>query len=330
MQRKDDHIQMSKRAQVSSLLLDDRFDYEPLFHPHPDVAGDCIPFHNKTMNHPIWISSMTGGSERAGLINQRLAKVASHFGFGMGLGSLRPIFSNDIYFQDFNIRPILGDYPLWGNLGIAQIEEMLTHPVSMEKSVDKLEEIYKRLDLDGIIIHLNFLQEWFQVEGDRLKKPMIETLLQFRDLWKKPLMIKEVGHGLGPRSLKAILELDLVGLELAAFGGTNFTQLEIDRSKQVGSAFTYVGATKEQMLDHLKKVQIGRMKVPHIIVSGGMRDMLDGYYYLKKYPFTTAIGFAQSMIEQAIVSEDALFEYAEGLVREYAMAKSCLVLKGEN
>jgi isopentenyl-diphosphate Delta-isomerase len=324
MQRKDDHILMSSRAQVSSMLLDDRFDYEPLFQPHPEITGECITFINKTMNHPIWISSMTGGSERAALINQRLAKVASHFGFGMGLGSIRPILSNDIHFQDFNIRPILGDYPLWGNLGIAQIEEMLLR----QSEIDKLDEMVKRLQLDGLIIHLNFLQEWFQPEGDRLKKPIIETLLHFRDCWKKPLMIKEVGHGLGPRSLKALLELDLAGIELAAFGGTNFTQLEIDRSHKTGSAFTYVGASKEQMLETLKIFHQGS-KLPAIIVSGGMKNMVDGYYYLKKYPFTTAVGFAQSMIEQAILGEDALFTYAEGLVREFAMAKSCLVLKGE-
>jgi isopentenyl-diphosphate delta-isomerase len=326
MQRKDDHILMSKRAQVSSLLLDDRFDYEPLFQSHPDVIGECITLGNKTINHPIWISSMTGGSERAGTINQRLAQVASHFGFGMGLGSLRPILSNEIHVKDFNIRPLLGDYPLWGNLGIAQIEEMLNHQLEL----DKLDDIFKRLELDGLIIHLNFLQEWFQIEGDRLKKPMIETLLRFRDRWQKPIMIKEVGHGLGPRSLKAILELDIAALELAAFGGTNFTQLENDRSKQAVTPFTFVGATKEQMLDTLNLLLAGRAHHPNIIVSGGMKNMVDGYYYLKKYPFTTAIGFAQSMIEQAILGEEQLFAYAEGLVREYAMAKSCLMLKGDN
>ena len=40
------------------------------------------------MRLPVWISSMTGGTEKAGVINRNLARLA-RIRAGMGLGSCR-------------------------------------------------------------------------------------------------------------------------------------------------------------------------------------------------------------------------------------------------
>ena len=48
-----------------------------------------------------WISSMTGGTEKAGVINRNLARLANEFGLGMGLGSCRNLLYSDEYLADF-------------------------------------------------------------------------------------------------------------------------------------------------------------------------------------------------------------------------------------
>ena len=74
------------------------------------------------MNAPLWVSSMTGGTKEAGTINRNLARVCGQFGLGMGLGSCRIILHDDEYLSDFRLRKEMGDFPLYANLGVAQIE----------------------------------------------------------------------------------------------------------------------------------------------------------------------------------------------------------------
>ena len=46
-------------------------------------------FLGKKLNAPLLISSMTGGTEQAGMINQRLAELAQQYKLAMGVGSQR-------------------------------------------------------------------------------------------------------------------------------------------------------------------------------------------------------------------------------------------------
>src|SRR5690606_24836511 len=97
--------------------VDNRFHYEPMLSGHPGKDENMsIKWGKKNMKFPIWISSMTGGTSKAGPINKMLAETARKFGFGMGLGSCRMILEDDTYLEDFNLRPILGDeVPFYAN-----------------------------------------------------------------------------------------------------------------------------------------------------------------------------------------------------------------------
>ena len=54
---------------------------------------------------------------------------------------------DDTYFSDFNMRKDIGDdLPLYANLGIAQVEQLI-----LEKRSDKINELIKRLQADGLI-----------------------------------------------------------------------------------------------------------------------------------------------------------------------------------
>src|SRR3989339_604877 len=201
IKRKEDHLDLAKKAQLFADLADGRFDYEPLFSVHPSLQ-QCktdlsVNFLGKQLMAPLWISSMTGGGKKSGQINGRLAEVASEFGLGMGLGSCRQLLEKNCakkVWNDFDFRPIIGaKLPFFANLGIAQIEKMLK-----EGQTERIYELIDKLSADGLIIHINPLQEWLQPEGDRLEKSPLETLQIFLKGAPFPVIVKEVGQGFGP------------------------------------------------------------------------------------------------------------------------------------
>ena len=64
-ERKKDHIDLALNAQSLKENIDSRFDYEPLFSPHPSGSPEPFDFLGKKMQVPLWVSSMTGGTRMA-------------------------------------------------------------------------------------------------------------------------------------------------------------------------------------------------------------------------------------------------------------------------
>jgi isopentenyl-diphosphate delta-isomerase len=327
--RKLDHIDLALKAQITREEVDNRFYYEPLFHPHPTDETDLsLKFLGKKMNAPLWISSMTGGVGPAKHINQNLARVCKEFGLGMGLGSCRVLLDSDLFFHDFNLRPILGsELPLYANLGIAQIEQLLAG-----NNHHKITDLIARLDADGLIVHINPLQEWFQPEGDRLKSSPIETLTKLCAVINTKLIVKEVGQGLGPKSLKALLDLPIDAIELAAFGGTNFTKLEQLRGKNLEnfSSFAKVGHTAIEMISFLNSLALENVNYRNkeIIISGGVEGILDGFHLLEKLNFNSVIGQAKNFLKHAEDYED-LKKFTATQVNGLKLAKVCLMARNQ-
>lgn len=325
--RKLDHLELALAAQSTRQEADQRFYYEPLFHAHPTAEMDIsLHFLGKKINAPLWISSMTGGVGPAKHINQNLARVCREFGLGMGLGSCRVLLDSDTYFHDFNLRPILGpDLPLYANLGIAQIEQLLARDEHL-----KISELIARLDADGLIVHINLLQEWFQPEGDRLKSSPIEVLQQLCSVLKTKIIVKEVGQGLGPRSLKALLDLPIEGIELAAFGGTNFSKLELLRREATTNdiAFSKVGHSAPEMVFFLNSLLAENSNYKHkqIIVSGGIMNILDGFYLSENLNFTSVIGQAKNFLHHAENYEE-LRKFLAQQINDLKLASAFLVPK---
>src|SRR5688572_18280234 len=173
--RKQDHIDLAFESDMANRGADHRFYYEPMLAAHPAPGHDLqVSFLGKKLSAPLWVSSMTGGTEMAFDINRRLAASCARFKLGMGLGSCRPLLENLDRINDFNMRDIMGpDLPLFANLGIAQVEKLL--------AVGRISDIIQLVELlraDGLIVHINPLQEWLQPEGDHIEQPPMETLHQ--------------------------------------------------------------------------------------------------------------------------------------------------------
>lgn len=326
--RKKDHIVLAFKSQ-ENITLDDRFRYEPLLSAHPSPL-EPFTFLGKNMKAPIWISSMTGGTELAFKINHHLARACKEFGLGMGLGSCRVLLEDNSRFKDFNLRPVVGEeQPFYANLGIAQVEQELAN-----KSVKRVEELVKRLEADGLIIHVNPLQEWLQPEGDKIQKPPIETIKAFLDKVKFKVIVKEVGQGMGPESLKALFQLPLAAVDFAAHGGTNFSKVELLRSDKSQMEFyenvAHVGHSAAEMVDFANQAlnDLGEKALcREVIVSGGVKSFLDGYYLTSKLQCKCVYGQGSAMLERAKNSYQQLHAYIEGQIRGLELANAYLKVR---
>lgn len=328
-QRKIDHIKLAFESVADG--HDNRFFYEPLLSPHPE--NSVIPttqVGNKISTLPIWVSSMTGGAEMAGTINHRLAEACGKFGIGMGLGSCRIILENDKYFPDFDLRDKLGnEVPFLANLGIAQVEEIVR-----KNDFAAIDNLVTALRADGLIIHINPLQEWLQPEGDKISQHPLETIIQFIKHFKHPIWIKEVGQGFGPKSLESLLQLPIAGIEFGAYGGTNFAKLETLRhtNPQAGNGFALaqVGHTAYEMVEYLNEIQKRQpafFEGKTFIISGGVKNFLDGYYLIHKLNANAIYAQASPFLKHALESTESVEQFLESEKRGLMAAYAYLTVK---
>ncbi|WP_372751620.1 isopentenyl-diphosphate delta-isomerase [Labilibaculum sp.] len=327
--RKKDHIELAFRSQMKNALVDERFYYEPLLSAHPKEEDPSFAFLGKSLQMPIWVSSMTGGTELAGEINRNLARACAEFGMGMGLGSCRSLLDRDANFSDFDVRSIIGDdLPLYANLGICQLEELI-----QSKKVSKIIRLVGRLRADGLIIHINPMQEWLQPEGDHISLSPLESLEYLLDEVDFPIVVKEVGQGMGPESLRALLHLPIQAIEFAAFGGTNFAKLElmrqVDSSVQLFEPLSKIGHSAYEMIDWVNEIVATdkEVKCKEIIVSGGIQNFLDGYYLTEKSTLPAIYGQASTLLKYAKESYEELKGYIELQRKGFQLAKSFLHIR---
>lgn len=329
--RKQDHIELAFQSQVTKENLDKRFYYEPLLGKHP-TPEDHYPFewHEHKLSVPIWVSSMTGGTEWAEKINKNLARVCKDFGMGMGLGSCRAILTSNERLADFNVRKYMGDDSLlFANLGIAQVEQL-----AASNKWHLIKNLIDKLSANGLILHVNPIQEWLQPEGDRFGTPSLEIIERTLDNLDFPIIVKEVGQGMGLESLKKLFQLPLYAIDFAAHGGTNFAKIELFRGselqKEIYEQLALVGHNALEMVlwsNEIAGALKDRIQCKHIIISGGIKSFLDGYYLMEKSSLPAIYGQASAFLKHAMGDYEALYEYTKTQIEGLKFAKAFLKVR---
>lgn len=319
--RKQDHIDLAFNSIPPTQLQTGAIFYEPLLGTmKSDLGASSFEFAGARLKFPFWVSSMTGGTEKAKNINANLARACREFGFGMGLGSCRPLLE-DKRWEDFSVRNLIGDEaPLYTNFGIAQLEELLDY-----SQVSKLDEITKKLQATGIIIHINPLQEFAQPEGDRYSKPALDSIKRFLDQTSFPVIVKEVGQGIGPKSLEELVKLPLEAIEFAGFGGTNFTLLEKARQRGISDYHAKhlqmigsIGHTPSQMIDWINSFDF-ELTCQSFIISGGIDNPVEGHILNEKLQYKSVIGMASQFLKYATGEYTELENYINSLLETYKL-----------
>jgi hypothetical protein len=85
---------------------------------HIDLSSTLV---GKGLGAPLMIAPMTGGVERAQVLNRRLARAAERFGLAMGVGSQRVGIESDDRAVTFQVRDEAPSIPLFANFGVGQL-----------------------------------------------------------------------------------------------------------------------------------------------------------------------------------------------------------------
>jgi len=153
---------------------------------------------------------------------------------------------------------------------------------------------------------------------------------KFLDKTKIRVIVKEVGQGIGKESLKQLLKLPIEAIEFGAFGGTNFSKLELMRSDdtfvQELSELKNVGHTATEMLD-LLNLEEKTTKVKQIIISGGISSFLDGYCLIGKSKLPAIYGQGSAFLKYAMQDYKTLRKFVQTQIKGLEMAYSFLRLK---
>lgn len=319
--RKHDHIKMALESKI--MHSDERFNYEPMFSSF-DTEPIEYPFLRWKLSVPLWVSSMTGGTEKAKVINERLARSCGKFGFGMGLGSCRTLLESTDRLGDFDVKKYMPNSPLFANLGIAQVEQ-----ISLKGAWDQIFNLLDRVQADGLIVHINPLQEWLQTEGDVLSRPPIETIIELREAFDGLLIIKEVGQGFGPKSLETLYRMNIDAIELAGLGGTNFSKLEMLRDDSVDQyeGLSYIGHTVSEMIEVINSLPHVGDHIPDVIISGGIKGFLDGYYYCNRLKSQSIYGQASRFLKYALLGQEELDNYIQGEIAGWNLCRAYLHIR---
>ena len=271
--RKDEHIRINLEEDVGFESLHTGFsDYRFIHTALPELDLDAvqtrIAFLGKPLAWPLVIASMTGGSPEAGRINRHLALAAQAAGVGLALGSIRAALEAPDCAWTFQVRHIAPDILLLANLGAVQLN--YGHGVAACRRAVEL------VEADGLILHLNPLQEALQPEGQTHFAGLLAKIEQVCRALAVPVVVKEVGWGLSAQVARQLIEAGVSALDVSGAGGTSWSQVELYRSRdpvrrETAAAFRAWGIPT---VEALLQVRAALPDVP-LLVGGGVRDGVD-------------------------------------------------------
>jgi isopentenyl-diphosphate Delta-isomerase len=286
--------------------------------PEIDFAeiDPSVSLLGKRLAAPIVITGMTGGFPDAAKINDNLARAAAEVGVAMGVGSERAAVLKGQYPESY-ATVARHKVPLkFANIGAPQII-----PQGPGDKVVAAAEVRAAMDLihaDVLAIHLNFLQEMVQPEGDRRAKGCLDKIGELADQF--PVLVKETGAGISREVAEELRERRVRAFDVSGTGGTSFAAVEHYRAAEQGAVReARVGKTFwdwgiPSPISVLELVPLG---LP-VVASGGVRSGLDVARAIALG--ATAAGTAGGVLKAASTGFEEARRELEQLVYELKVA----------
>ena len=270
--RKDDHIKINLEQDVRSALTTGlekiHFIHEALPQQNLDEVNTRLKLFGKELQSPILVSSMTGGTADAGVINFRLAEAAQTCGLAMGVGSQRAALEHPEQMGSFQVRKVAPDILLFANIGAVQL--------NYNYGIDECRRAVDMIAADALYLHLNPLQEAVQDGGDTNWKGLAGKIENVCKNLSVPVIVKEVGWGISMRTARILAECGVAAIDVAGAGGTSWSQVEMYRApdeflRSLAATFVDWGIPTVNAILNVKEAAPGLS----IFASGGLKDGLD-------------------------------------------------------
>jgi isopentenyl-diphosphate delta-isomerase len=322
--RKREHIDVvlsgAARHSAPAGFDDLRFRHNAL--PEVDYAAVDLStrFLGRPLRLPYLASSMTGGPDAAERINRSIAEAAQQLGFAMGVGSQRiSLTTAERSGLGPELRRIAPDVAIYGNLGAVQ----LTHGMGLEEARRAVDE----LEADGLILHLNPLQEALQPGGDRNWLGVEAAIAGLTRALPVPVIAKEVGSGISADVARRLANCGVAAIDVAGSGGTSWAAVEGQRARGepeqvLGEIFRDWGIPTATCL---AEVRPALPDMP-LIASGGVRHGLDGAKAV--WLGADLLGQAAALLPAAIKGPEAVIAHVEAFAT--ALRIACLATGSRN
>ncbi len=313
--RKIEHLEHCAQRPVESRDVTPGFDDVMLVHRAlPQINMDEIDlstkFLGKELKAPFLIASITGGHPDTKPVNAALAEAAEEVGVGIGVGSQRAAIEDPEQEDSFSIvRDVAPNAFVYGNIGAAQLREY---------DIESIEKLVEMLDADAMAVHLNFLQEAIQPEGDRDATGVLEAIEEVCSL-KVPIIAKETGAGISKEDAQMLKKAGVSAIDVGGVGGTSWSGVEVYRANESGD--TISGHLGELYWDFgiptVSSVLECRSSLP-VIATGGVRTGLDIAKSLSLG--ACAASAALPFVGPALIGKDAVVESLSGMLNELKVA----------
>jgi isopentenyl-diphosphate Delta-isomerase len=231
--RKEEHLRIPLERDVRS-IPNPWHQLRLIHNAVPEINKDDVDlstkFLGKKLAAPLQVTGMTGGAKKAKEFNDRLAAAAAEHGVAMGVGSQRAAVENPKLADTYAV--ILDhDVPLrFANLGLPQVI------LWGDEAVDKAREAVAMVKAHALYVHLNYLQEAVQPEGDTVAKGGLAALKALAKGLKVPVLAKETGAGMTGATAAALAKAGVAAIDVGGLGGTSFSAVEHHRAVDQGDA----------------------------------------------------------------------------------------------
>ena len=319
--RKADHINICLEQKVSP---DYRYwdDVRLIHEALPEVDYDEIDTSSyvlgKKLEFPFIVTAITGGFEGAKKINANIAEACADLGIGMGVGSERAAIEG----VDKESYSIIKDYDVPLVIGNVGAPQLIDQKGKRGYTIDDVRKAMDIIDADYMAVHLNYLQESVQPEGDMRSRGCYDAI---RSLAKEmPIIVKETGAGMSPSTISKLSNIGVEAIDIGGAGGTSFSAIEMFRAEKEENAlkqelgYTYF----DWGIPAPVSLMWAETSVP-LIASGGILTGLDAARAIALG--ATAAGGAYVILHEAVESAEAVKGVLTLMIEEF---KTAMMLTG--
>lgn len=273
--RKLDHLRICCDEMVET--GDAGFDDVVLVHNAlPECDMDRVSTATRFLGHPfevpLVIAAMTGGHPETTRINARLGAAAERFGLGIGVGSQRAGLEDPAQVESYRVvRENAPSAFVIANLGAVQLRD---------HGADWADRAVEMIGADALAVHLNFLQEAIQPEGDRDATGCLDAIERLCQRATYPVIAKETGNGISGEVARRLYGAGVAAIDTGGLGGTSWAVIEAIRARETGRAEDdRLRALGETFRDWgvptvASLVECRRLGGP-VIATGGVRSGID-------------------------------------------------------
>jgi isopentenyl-diphosphate delta-isomerase len=306
--RKAEHLRVTASGDVSTRVSAGWADIHLVHEALPEVDLEAVDlsveFLGRRLAAPLAISAMTGGHATAHDLNAVLARAAERHGLVMGVGSQRAALrSPELAYTYAIVRQEAPSAFLIANIGAPQLIEQPSGPAL---GPAEARAAVTMIGADALAVHLNFLEESVQPEGDRRAAGCAAALKTLVSGLGVPVIAKETGAGLSRATAVRLRDLGVAALDVGGVGGTSFAAIEglraeaqgDERGRRLGELLRDWGVPTAVAV--VGAVESG---LP-VVATGGVRSGLDAAKALALG--ATLVGVARPLLQAALQGDAAV------------------------